>query len=177
MWVTTYANNADSESPTVDDKEPSPTGAITHISLVRVFQRPPGYVIVSAVYAPSGRIQHLWINASKTGEWIHPSQFPEWSNGSLIFNGDVKQRSAMTRFGFPDVLDTHSYIKQPVSPFRSAVPDVQLSVVNLHFDYNRWVRQDSFSALGPQTTRYLTFTPTYEDSVLESGCAAGFATR
>lgn len=118
----------------------------------------------------------IWINASKAGDWIHPSQFPDWSNGFLIFKGDAKQRSTLARFGFPDVIDTQSYIKLPVSPFPSAPPDVQLSAVNLHFDCERWVRQDSFSAFG-HTTRYLTFTPTYEDSVLESRCAAGFSTH
>lgn len=176
LWVNLYANGFEHEPPQVWEKPPSDNGKLTHVSLIRVFQRPPGYVVVSAVYSAVGKLRHLWINGSKDGDWVHPSQFPEFSDGFLIYSGNQKQRSVLARFGFPDAVDVASYLKDAKPPFAPSQPDLQLSAVDLHYDYGRWVRQDQFVAGGPHTTRYLTYVQTYEDSVLDSDCAKGFVT-
>jgi hypothetical protein len=140
-----------------------------------VFRRAPGYAVVSAVYSPLGQIQHLWINGSKDGNWIHPSQFAGYDDGFLVYSGKEKQREVLTRYGFPETFNVTSYLAGVVVPFKASPSDLQLSIVNLHYDYNRWVRQDQFPSDGRRRTRYLTFVQTSEDSILDPQCAEGFA--
>ena len=42
------------------------------------------------------------------------------------------------------------------------------NIINLHYDYNRWVRQDVFDVEGKRTTRHLTYVWTPEDEILKT---------
>lgn len=176
FWVTAYANDTEHEVPIVRASKPWGSQTLTQISLIAVFRRPPGYAVVSAVYSPPGKIQHLWVNGSKDGDWVHPSQFAEFADGFLVYSGKEKQREVLTRYGFPETFNVNSYLSRALPPFKAAPSDLQLSVVNLHYEHNVWVRQDQFPSDGPHVTRYLTFVQTSEDSVLDPQWAGGFAT-
>lgn len=145
---------------------------LSGISVVRIFQAPPGFLVVSANYAPDGHLESLHVNGSKQGEWVHSNElrplYPDVEVATMI--GDRPR--TRERFGLPAAFPVGLYFKpatgeRPASVFRPVGLRSSMDVVNLHYDRNRWVRQDSFLPDGTRSTRFLVYTVTDEDRVLE----------
>jgi hypothetical protein len=140
---------------------------INAISVVRIFNNGPDFVVVSANYAHDGHFETISVEGSKNGEWVsNRFSIPGTEgigHGASIYSG-FKTRQA---FGLPRIFPIASYLAHPKPVFGSAILTSSLDVVNLHYNRNRWVKQDSYSH-GQIQTRFLEFQFTPEDKALET---------
>jgi hypothetical protein len=141
-------------------------------AFARIFQAPPGFLVVSANYALDGHLESLHVNGSSQGQWMHSNQlgplYPDVEVGTMI--GD--RPKTRERFGSPASFPVQAYLKsaagkQTVPVFRQIDLQSSVDVVNLHHDRNRWLRQDTFLPNGTFSTRFLGYMVTDEDKVLE----------
>jgi hypothetical protein len=144
---------------------------LSAISVVRIFRAPPGFLVVSANYAPDGHLESLHVNGSRQGEWVHSNElrplYPDVEVATMI--GD--RPKTRERFGLPATFPVQ-YLKatareKPALIFQGVDLQSSMDVVNLHYDRNHWVRQDSFLPDGTQSTRFLAYAVTDEDKVLK----------
>jgi hypothetical protein len=147
---------------------PSVTGMeISAVSVVRIFHNGPDFVVVSANYAHDGHFESISVDGSKNGEWVGDRftipGIDGIRNGTSISSG-FKTRTA---FGLPKVFPVADYITHPAPVCGSAILTSSLDVVNLHYNRNRWVKQDSYGG-GSMQTRFLEFRFTPEDKALET---------
>jgi hypothetical protein len=139
---------------------------LSAISVVRVFKNGPEFVVASANYAHDGHLESISINGSRDGKWLGdrftiPGE-PGVGSGTLI-GGRSSTRQA---FGLPGRFPVTSYLAHPTPVFGSAILTSSLDVVNLHYNRNRWVKQDSYGDGAPKT-RFLSFQFTAEDKILD----------
>lgn len=146
----------------------SKTLRLSAISVIRIFPEPPGFLVVSANYAPDGHLESLHVNGSKHGDWVHSNEihglYPDLDVATMI--GDRPKTRG--RFGIPAVFPVRSYRHHQSDVFQQIDLKSALDVVNFHYERNLWVRQDFFLPEGPARTRYLTYVNTSEDRALES---------
>lgn len=140
---------------------------LSAISVVRIFHAAPEFLVVSANYTPKGQLVSLQLNGSKHGDWVHSNEIH-----SLYPNLDVAtsigdRPKTREHFGIPAVFPVEEYQRRPSRFFLPVELESALDVVNFHYDRNRWVRQDSFLPNGTSQTRFLTYTTTSEDKILE----------
>jgi hypothetical protein len=155
--VMLYANKAEHEPAQIVDELPKPTPPLSAISLVRIFRAHPEYAVVTAVYDPQGKQQRASIFLSKGGDWFQDTDPLRQETLAAIKNHGLPKR-----FPIPEYLKRQELEWQNVG---KANPE---NVINFHYDYNRWVRQDAYDAAGKRTTRYLTYVVTPEDKMLEA---------
>jgi hypothetical protein len=172
-WTTSfetalYLADLPHEPAQIIDSLPS-TGRldITALSVIRVFRTDQEYVVASANYAPDGHLESISVSASKDGKWLG-NRFtlpgtPRIGAGTLI--GD--HPSTRIAFGLPREFRLAAYLTKAVPLFGPAILPSTIDVVNLHYNRNRWVRQDSFEN-GGRATRILAFRFTDEDKALEA---------
>jgi hypothetical protein len=163
-----YMNGAGSEPfqliPALPTTDNLPLSAI---SVVRIFQAPPEFLVVSANYAPDGYLESLHVNGAKHGDWVHSNEvaalYPRLEVATMI--GDRPQ--TREHFGLPSQFPIQRYPGSSDKIFAKGETKSMLDVVNLHYDRNRWVRQDSFLPDGSHSTRFLTYAVTEEEKILE----------
>jgi hypothetical protein len=135
---------------------------LSAITVVRIFHAPPEFLVVSANYSPDGRLETLYVNGAKHGDWVHSNEVR-----SLYPDLDVTTTRTRERFGIPAAFPVQEYQRSPADIFHPVKLSGALDVVNFHYERNRWVRQDSFLPDGTHQTRFLTYAKTHEDEILE----------
>jgi hypothetical protein len=159
-----YANEAEHEPPQIIAELPGTHLELSAITLVRVFRSPPEYIVLIAQYAPDGYLEFLSVDGAKDGNWVHRSELQSLDESLGLGTGD--QTKNRIRFGFPERFPVADYLKKAQPVWKVAAVPSTLDVVNLHYERNRWVRQDSFSRRGKET-RFLTYAVTPQDLMLE----------
>jgi hypothetical protein len=142
-------------------------GVLSAISMIRVFRAPPEFLVVCATYDAAGRMLVLSVNGSENGNWVHPSEirtpYPDVDFGT-IYEDRPKMREY---FGLPETFPIADYLKTPQNEAQKAPLLVYSDAVNLHYQRNRYVRQDIFGVDGSHTTEFFSYTVTPEDRQLE----------
>lgn len=157
----------------VVDESPSRTSQLDAISLVRVFHisdwspklgRIKEYAVITAVYSQDGKLLRAGAFGSRGGDW-HQDLTGEIQkeHGSL----SSLRPEAKKKYGLPDHFPIADYLERRQWEWNEVGKPNPENVINLHYDYNRWVRQDIFDAKGKRTMRYLTYVVTPEDKILE----------
>lgn len=145
------------EDPIVTTSPPLSTSPILNaVTVVRIFRLAGHYVVVAGQYSHEGRFYYLnnWAENTETLPGIY--QFQE--------------RLDKKRYGLPIRFPIASYLAKPRTVWKPIGLPVGLveveTVVNLHYDLAKWVRQDSYPASGQPTKRYLIYTTMPQDQVL-----------
>lgn len=164
--VETYSKIKGVETPTIVDKLPASLGELCAISLVRVVRAHPEYATFAATYSVTGQIQSLNIGAARGGDWVGAGEFIGSEppiNGGGFYAGAIDLRPW---YGIPRMFPVdYQELPRVVWP-ESGFPE-QLTAVHLHYDRNRWVRQDTYREGVRASTRYLNFPSTQQDLALE----------
>lgn len=167
--VESYDNNYWHDPGKSSDVEPlHGPSRLSHVSVVRILEKPDQTLVVSAVYSREGKLRSVYVNASKNGNWVH----------SNYISGEDSRRqlgampsSLLKRYGLPDFLDlAHIHAGSANPLFLPELPRKR-DVVNLHFNFNEWVQQHDFYGSAHEI-RYLTFEVTQESRALEPPCNA-----
>lgn len=162
--VMLYANNAEHEPAQVADDSPRLPAQLSAISLVRILRMYPEYAVVTVVYDRHGNMQRACFFGSKGGDWFQKSDTEISKAHSTL---SAKLPAAEERYGIPHRFPAADYLKRHLLEWKDTGKPNPSNIINLHYDYNRWVRQDVFDASGKRTTRYLTYVLTPEDKTLE----------
>lgn len=159
--------NEGSHEPPERIETTNEVGTLSAISMIRVFRAPPEFLVVCATYDAAGRMLVLSVNGSEKGNWVHPSEirtpYPD------VDFGTIYQDRPMMReyFGLPETFPIADYLKSPQNEAQKAALSIFSDTVNLHYQRNRYVRQDTFGVDGSHTTEFLRYTVTPEDRQLE----------
>jgi hypothetical protein len=143
-------------------------GALSAISVVRVFKAAPGYLVACATYDAAGRLLVISINGSKNGNWVHSNDVLALYPGLDV--GTIYEDRPKTRqyFGLPENFPLSDYLKAPHNIGERTELASFSDAVNLHYQRNRHVRQDVFNPDGSHKSHFLTYTITPEDRQLEA---------
>jgi len=168
FFTVAYFNSVGSEPFQIASSLPAGLNlSLDAVSLIRVFQAAPEFLIVSANYAPDGHLESLHVNGARHGDWVHSSElvrlYPGLGVATMI--GDRPQTREY--FGLPAAFPTQEYLHKPANVFARVNLIGVMDVVNLHYDRNRWVRQESFLPDGTRSVRFLTYVATDEDKALD----------
>jgi hypothetical protein len=73
-----------------------------------------------------------------------------------------KESGGRQRYALPDPFPIAAYLSGNPRTWKDVgKPNIE-NVINLHYDYNRWVRQDVFDSADNSTVRHLTYVVTPE---------------
>ena len=141
------------------------TPCLSGISVIRIFHAPPEFLVISANYAPDGHLESLHVNGSEHGEWMHSNEihglYPALDVATMI--GD--RPKTREHFGIPAEFPV-KYHHTWSDVFQRVDLQSAMDVVNLHYERNLWVQQDTFLPDGAIQTRFLTYVKTSEDEAL-----------
>jgi hypothetical protein len=142
-------------------------GELSAISMVRVFRAPPEFLVVCATYDATGRMLVLSVNGSENGNWVHPSEirtpYPNVDFGTIYEDRPITREY----FGLPETFPIADYLRSPQNEAKRASLLVYSDTINLHYQRNRYVRQDTFGVDGLHTTEFFRYKVTPEDRQLE----------
>src|SRR5258708_9935270 len=142
-------------------------GALSAISMVRVFRAAPGFLVACATYDRTGRLLVLSVDGSENGNWVHSNEikalYPNLDVGT-IYADKPKTREY---FGIPETFPIADYLQKPQNEAQKLALAIYSDTVNLHYQRNRYVRQDTFGGDGSHTTEFFRYTVTPEDQQLE----------
>jgi hypothetical protein len=180
--VRLYGNLSEHEPPTVASEKPGWAGsAITNVSVIRVFRGGPEYLVATATYSPSGRLTAASVQGSRDGDWVHPAYVEEARQGAVTIGPDgptAGELATLSRYGLPATVSIeNAAAHQPVGLRAVSNNPPERDVVNVHYDYDRWIAQDDYPAGLPHQTRYLTYAQTPENAGLDPLCAARFPAK
>lgn len=168
------------EPATVSDEPPDTAPAIlTNVSVIRVLRGGPQYVVAAAMYGGDGHALTLSVEGGRDGDWVQGSVLG--GTGQSYFNQfplDDGEVAYMTQFGLPPAISIqHALTQRSIGLATPSRWPVERDAINLHYGYDRWMRQDEYLATGEHHTRYLTYERTPEDIGLAEACAQGFRER
>jgi hypothetical protein len=159
--------NEGSHEPAQRTEKTNELGALSAISMVRVFRSPPGFLVVCATYDSTGRLLVLSVNGSKYGNWVHSNEiktlYPDLDVATM-YEDKPKTRKY---FGVPETFPIADYLQKPQNEGQKVPLEIYSDTVNLHYQRNRYVRQDVFGVDGSHTTEFLKYRITSEDRQLE----------
>jgi hypothetical protein len=167
--VRAYANAVPHELPQVVSALPKDHDLqLDAISIIRVFPVGPGFIVVSGQYSPEGLLDDVILDGARGGDWIHQNKIDELdkSLGANVVRSDDYLRY-QKRFGLPGKLRIAD-LSTGASLWGEADRPSSLTIVNLHYDRNRWVRQDSITSSGVRNTRFLSYRTTAQDRSLDT---------
>jgi len=168
FFTVSYMNGVGGEPFRVVSAFPAGSNpSLDAVSLIRVFQAAPEFLIVSANYAPAGHLESLHVNGAKKGNWVHSTEIKALYPGLEVATMIGDRPKTREYFGLPATFPTQQYLQKPANIFPRVGLNSVMEVVNMHYDRNRWVRQESFLPDGTRSLRFLTYVVTEEDKVLE----------
>lgn len=142
-------------------------GPLSAISMVRVFRAAPGFLVACATYESTGRLLVLSVNGSENGNWVHSNEikalYPNLDVGT-IYADKPKTREY---FGIPETFPIGDYLQKPQNEAQKVALAIYSDTVNLHYQRNRYVRQDTFGVDGAHAAEFFRYTVTPEDRQLE----------
>ena len=160
-------NKVEYEPVIVSNERPNPlAGNVMAVSMVRVFrQSTENYEVLIAEYSPSdGLIRKLYIQHSRGGNWIPETLISTETTGFRSFNNSGPQRQIIARYDLPIHFDLSSYLN---GSFRPGDTDAELELLDVHYDWNRTVRQEIIRSGKTRQLRWLTYRSTPLDSTLD----------
>lgn len=143
-------------------------GALSAISVVRVFRAPPEFLVACATYDSTGRLLVLSVNGSKNSNWVHSNEiktlYPDLGVGTIYVDEPMTRKY----FGLPEAFPIADYLQKTQNEAQKVALAIYSDTVNLHYQRNRYVRQDVFRADGSHATEFFKYMITPEDRQLES---------
>jgi len=140
---------------------------IAAVSLVRIFRAPPQFLIVSANYSSEGHLYELHVYGTKDREVLDSHDLAYLYSGKFAVATNIgDDQRTRTYFGLPERFPLSDYVGGRAQALASSKLDPLVSVVNLHYDESRVVREDSSVPGEPRATVFLTFPPAKEDEAL-----------
>jgi hypothetical protein len=172
--VHSYFNSPIIEVPSELSRPPNRLPPLTSLSLVRVFRTFPEYLIVAANYEATGELGSLHIDGAKDGDWIHSNFVPAAQDGFVQRTTKDSGSEALKKYGIPAHIDVQEYLRSHRIPIWTVSLPRELSVLNLHYGYNRLIRQDVLNDSSVISTRFLQPSVTEEENTLNSQCESRF---
>jgi len=124
-------------------------------------------MVVCATYDATGELLVLSVNGSKNGNWVPSNEirtlYPDLVVGRL-YGDEPKTREY---FGLPETFPIADYLQKTRNKAQKVALAGYSDTVNLHYQRNRYVRQDVFRPDGSHTTDVFKYTITPEDRQLE----------
>jgi hypothetical protein len=163
-------NNGIDEVPAEIAREPEALPPLTSVSLIRIFRTAPEYVVITGNYEPDGKLGSLNISGSKGGDRI-----PAFDGGEFVFPGLTAQPARLAKqYGIPAHIDVQGYLHS----YRLTLPEVDvpqdIAAVDLHYGYDKVIRQDTLSDGAISSTRFLVPSVTSEEQILDPLCESRF---
>jgi hypothetical protein len=167
--VRARANATPHEVPEVATVMPDQNLSLDAISVIRVFVAGSGLIVASAQYLPDGQLENVVIDGTRGGDWIHNNAIDELdpSLEASTSRGLADYLRFRRIFGFPERLPALAMLSD-ANLWTSGDRTPSLTLINLHYDRNRWVKQITIKASGAQESRILTYRITKQDRALES---------
>jgi hypothetical protein len=171
--VGSFFNSLEEDLPVTLKSAPSPLPPLTSISYIRMFHPDPDYFIVSANYEANGDLSTLHVDHTKGGVWVSGTDdvIPKDTSEEGMKAANLKP-DLLTKYGIPAHIDVASYLaanKMDVLP--TTLPAGRI-VLNLHYGWNKVIRQDELNAGRNFGTIYLQPTLTEEEKTLNPVCDA-----
>ena len=167
--VRAYANAAAHEVPEVVTAMPTDRDlSLDAVSVIRVFVAGSGFIVAVGQYSPDGQLVDVVIDGARSGDWIHNNKIDELdpSLEASIFRSDDYMRFRKI-FGFPESIPAPAMLND-ANLWASGDRTPLLTLVNLHYARNRWIKQTPITASGTSETRMLTYRITAQDRALEN---------
>jgi hypothetical protein len=165
--VNSYSKLVSSDSPSIGASVPVDAASrVAAVSLVRIVKARPGFAILAATYSPDGRLQSLTVDAARGGDWVAANELS--GNNPPIGGGRFHDGGIQLRpwYGIPDHFPVEAYTAEPSVQWPPTGYPERLTAVHLHYDRNRWVRQDIYENGVRTASRSLQFPATESDRVL-----------
>ena len=165
-----YANSVGHDTPAVTPSIPS-SGCehLDGLSIVRVFEHSPGYLIASANYSSRGDLQALHVNGAKGGDWVH-SNFVDAVAQGRFEAATLLRDSPKTRkfFGIPPSLPVKSLEDGDGFSWPTATLPTHLDLIYRHYDRTRCVMEESYRPDQTIERQWLVFPTTPVDIQMQS---------
>lgn len=165
-------SNLGAYEPAEEVGEVDDVGERTAISIIRIFKAPPGYLVACATYDLSGTLVNVSVNGAKDGDWVHSNEVHELYPELQVATSHEDIPETRTFLGLPGKFPIADYLKHAHDVSEATGLESFSDIVSLHYQRNRYVRQDIFTASGTHTTHLLAFKMTPEDQQLQSVDAA-----
>lgn len=163
-------NNGIDEVPIELPNAPEALPPLTSVSLIRIFRTAPEFVVVAGNYEPDGKMGGLQISGAKGGD-----RATYVGGGDYAFPGSTTQPVAIAKqYGIPARIDVQDYLRSR----RLTLPVVDLAqeivAVDLHYGYDKLIRQDTLSDGMISSSRFLLPSVTSEEKILAPLCESRF---
>ena len=162
------------EVPSELPRPPERLPPLTSLSLVRIYRAFPDYLVVAANYEPNGELGSVHIGGVKDGNWRHIDFDPAAKVGLDHRPGKDWDLDALGGYGIPSHIDVQGYLRSRYIPLPTASLPQELIVLNQHYGYNRFVRQDELKDGTIVSSRFLKPSDTDEEDALNPECESRF---
>jgi hypothetical protein len=129
--------------------------------------------VVSANYEENGELGSLHIDGAKDGNWLHSNDVPG-AQGIVHRPAKGWDLSVLRRYGIPAQIDVQSYLRSHHIPLPADSLPQEVTVLNQHYGYNRFIRLDELSNGTVISSRFLQPSDTEEEKVLNPQCESRF---
>jgi hypothetical protein len=163
-------NNGIDEVPIELANAPEALPPLTSVSLIRIFRTAPEYVVVAGNYEPDGKMGSLQISGAKGGD---RAAYP--GGGDYVFPGPMGQPAAWAKqFGIPVRIGVQDYLRSRRLTLPAVALPQEIVVVDLHYGYDKLIRQDVLSDGTISSSRFLLPSVTPEEKILDPLCESRF---
>jgi len=172
--VHSYFNASSTEVPSELPRPPGTLPPLTSLSLIRIYRAFPEYLVVAANYEPNGELGSLHIDGAKDGNWLHSNYVPAAQDGFVHRPAKGWDLNALKRYGIPAQIDVRGYLRSHHIPLPVASLPQEVTVLNQHYGYNRFIQLDELSNGTVISSRFLQPSDTDEEKVLNPLCESRF---
>jgi hypothetical protein len=162
------------EVPSELRRPPEKLPPLTSLSLVRIYRAAPEYLVVAANYEPNGELGTVHIGGVKDGNWVQIDFNPLAKIGLNQRPGKGWDLEALGRYGIPPHIDVEGYLRSRHIPLPTVSLPQEMTVLNLHYGYNRLIRQDDLKDGTVISSRFLQPSDTDEENALNPQCESQF---
>ena len=160
--------NEESHEPAMRAEAADVKGELSAVSLIRIFRASPGFLVACATYEPDGHLSVLSVDGSRNGNWVHSNEVAAIYKDLDVATTYVDRPKTRRYFGLPETFPVAAYLNKTQDVAEPVALASYQDVINLHYERNRYVRQDVFNVDGTRTTEFLQYVITPEDRELKS---------
>jgi hypothetical protein len=160
------ASDNGGEIPIELPNAPESLPSLTSISVVRIFSISPEYIIVGGNYEPDGRMGGLQLRRAKGGDHV--------GGGNHVVPGLPHVARMIKEYGLPDRLDIQKYLRSSRLSLPSVAFEQEIAVVDLHYGYDKLIRQDVLKDGVVTSSHFLRSSVTQEENILDPLCESRF---
>jgi hypothetical protein len=163
-------NNGIDEVPAELANAPETLPPLTSVSLIRIFRTAPEYVVVAGNYELDGKMGGLQISGAKDGDRV-----PYLGGGDYVFPGPTGQPAEFAKqYGIPARFDVQDYLRSHRLTLPATDLPQEIAAVDLHYGYDKLIRQDTLSNGIIRSSRFLRSSVTSEEKILDPLCESRF---